>query len=397
MKRDLQPRQEPSSEVTTEAPETATQTGEMGDAAFTEEGAVPEVVAAPPEAALTEAAPTASEQAFEAKPVVDPEAEQKKLAEQYNDDHPVEVAEFNQLTQNAFVVHGKLDYEKVREFQKEQKLELNGMVGPWTIEAAQDVAEARAHDESSAAELAGKSKVTEEKNPDAEFVKNAEEYNENHKHRVAEFNELTQDACVVNGKLDVMKVRDFQKAQQIDPDGMVGQWTIAAAKGVAEIRRNNENAQKGAAGPALENKPEQAVREEKPRTAAVAQAEVMPEIVAPEVAAAPVVEATTDKKAEGEEAAAAAKDSSNVEPAMAWNLEHADKVAEFNDLTSFANTTNGQIDIEKVVAFQRAHGLTPDGRIGHETIEAAKKAAEPVSASVVAEVIAEDEQAPAMA
>jgi peptidoglycan hydrolase-like protein with peptidoglycan-binding domain len=395
MKRELQARQEPSSEVTTEAPEAAPQTG---DAAFTEAGAVPEVVAAPPEAQPTEAAPTASEQAFEAKPAVDPEAEQKHLAEQYNDDHPVEVDEFNQLTQNAFVVHGKLDYEKVREFQKDQKLEVNGMVGPWTIEAAQDVAEARAHDESAAAAVAGAAQVKEEKNPDAEFVKNAEQYNEDHQHRVAEFNELTQDSCVVNGKLDVMKVRDFQKAQQVDPDGMVGPWTIAAAKEVAEVRTNNENAQKVAAGPALENKPEQDVREEKPRTAAVAQAEVKPEVVAPEVMPeAAVVEASVDKKAEGEEAAAAAKDSSAVEPAMQWNLEHADKVAEFNDLTSFANTTNGQLDIEKVVAFQRANGLTPDGRIGHETIEAAKQAAEPVSAPVVAEVIAEDEQAPAMA
>src|SRR5450432_640995 len=341
MKRELQARQEPSSEVTAEAPETAPQ---AGDAAFTEEGAVPEVVAAPPEAQLADAAPTASEQAFEAKPVVDPEAEQKKLAEQYNEDHPVEVDEFNQLTQNAFVVHGKLDYDKLREFQKQQKLEINGMVGPWTIEAAQDLAEARAHDESSAAEASGAAQVKEEKNPDAEFVKNAEQFNEDHKHRADEFNELTQNSCVVNGKLDVMKVRDFQKAQGIDPDGMVGPWTIAAAKEVAEIRMNNENAQKVAAGPALENKPEQDVREEKPRTAEVAKAEVAPEVVAPEVVAAPVAEAVVDKKTEGEEAAAAAKDSSAVEPAMTWNLEHADKVAEFNDLTNFANTTNGQID-----------------------------------------------------
>jgi peptidoglycan hydrolase-like protein with peptidoglycan-binding domain len=224
--------------------------------------------------------------------------------------------------------------------------------------------------------------------PEDEIHKAAEQYNEDHPHRVAEFNQLTEDACMHHGKLDIEKVRDFQKEQKLEEDGKVGPWTLAAAKDVAEIRDANRAEQKAVTDKqALENKPETA-KEEKPTKASVAKTEIAPEVVAPELVAA-------DPKVAGEKAADAAKEPSNTEVAMAWNLEHASQVAEFNELTEFASTTNGQIDIEKVISFQRMHGLNPDGRIGHDTIEAAKKSAEPVAPAAVAEVVSE--AAPQMA
>ena len=234
-----------------------------------------------------------------------------------------------------------------------------------------------------------------EKKPDEELQKAADQYNEDHPLRVAEFNKLTEDSCVHHGKLDPKKVRDFQKSQKLEEDGMIGPWTLAAAKDVAEIRESNKAKQKAVDDRhALENKPVENALVEKPKTAAVAKTEVKPEVVATVAEAPKAVE--TDSKVAGEKAADAAKDSSNTDPAMAWNLEHASQVAEFNELTNFASTTNGQLDIEKVIAFQRAHGLTPDGRIGHSTLEAAKQTNEPISAGAVAEVTT-DEQAPAMA
>ncbi len=236
-----------------------------------------------------------------------------------------------------------------------------------------------------------------EKKPDEELLKAADQYNEDHPHRVAEFNKATEDSCVHHGKLDAKKVRDFQKSQKLEEDGMIGPWTLAAANDVAEIRDSNKARQKQGddRAHALENKPAENALVEKPKTAAVAKSEVKPEVVAT-VAEAPKAVVETDSRAAGEKAADAAKDSANTDPAMAWNLEHASQVAEFNELTNFASTTNGQIDIEKVIAFQRAHGLTPDGRIGHATIEAAKLSSEPISAASVAEVTSED-QAPTMA
>jgi peptidoglycan hydrolase-like protein with peptidoglycan-binding domain len=248
-----------------------------------------------------------------------------------------------------------------------------------------------------ASEQAFDQKEEPEQKPEEEMMKAADQYNEDHPHRVAEFNKLTEDACVHHGKLDAKKVRDFQKTQKLEQDGMVGPWTLAAAKDVAEIREANKSKQKEVddRAHALENKPEQNALQEKPKTEAVAKTEVKPAVVATVAEAAPKVE--TDTKAAGEKAADAAKDSSNTEPAVAYNLEHASQVAEFNELTNFANTTNGQVDIEKVVAFQRAHGLTPDGRIGHDTLEAAKKTNEPINTASVAEVVQEEEQAPQMA
>jgi peptidoglycan hydrolase-like protein with peptidoglycan-binding domain len=247
-----------------------------------------------------------------------------------------------------------------------------------------------------ASEQAFDKKEEPEQKPEEEMMKAADQYNEDHPHRVAEFNKATEDACVHHGKLDAKKVRDFQKTQKLEQDGMVGPWTLAAAMDVAEIRESNKAKQKEVddRSHALENKPEQNALQEKPATAAIAMTEVKPAVVATVAEAAPQVE--TDTKVAGEKAADAAKDSSNTEPAVAYNLEHSSQVAEFNELTNFANTTNGQVDIEKVVAFQRAHGLTPDGRIGHDTLEAAKQTNEPISAASVTEVVS-DEQAPAMA
>ncbi|HEY0250136.1 MAG TPA: peptidoglycan-binding protein [Kofleriaceae bacterium] len=220
-----------------------------------------------------------------------------------------------------------------------------------------------------------KAEEPKEENPEAKVLELAEQYNDNHPHNVHEFNHLTEHSCMHKGKLDIDKVREFQRAHKLDDDGRVGVWTLAAAKRVAEIRTANEAEKKAQDDKvASANKPApELVKADAPKTAAVAQTEIKPEAVAK----------VEDPKAQGEKAADAAKDSNKIEPAMQYNLAHADQVAEFNEITNFAHTSNGQVDVEKVVAFQRAHGLTPDGRIGKDTLEAAKKAAEPVSVAEV--------------
>lgn len=234
-----------------------------------------------------------------------------------------------------------------------------------------------------------KAEEPKEENPEAKVLELAEKYNDDHPHNVHEFNQLTEHSCMHKGKLDVEKVREFQRAHKLDDDGRIGVWTLAAAKRVSEIRIANE-AEKKAQDDKLAalNKPApEAVKEEAPKTAAVAQTEVKPEAIAK----------AEDPKVQGEKAAEAAQDTTKAEPAVQYNQAHAEQVAEFNDLTNFAHTTGGQVDVEKVIAFQRAHGLTPDGRVGKDTIEAAKKAAEPVSTAEVEAAPVEQEEVQAMA
>ncbi|MFT3692161.1 MAG: peptidoglycan-binding protein [Kofleriaceae bacterium] len=273
--------------------------------------------------------------------------------------------------------------EQVPEMQAEGEFTGEGEVPAVALGDEAEAKEAAPTASDLAFEQEEKAEEPKEENPEAKLLEQAESYNEDHPQRVAEFNQLTEDSCVHKGKLDLEKVREFQRAHKLDDDGKVGVWTIAAAKRVAEIRIANE-AEKKAQDDKLAamNKPAPvAVKEEAPKTAAVAQTEVKPEAVAK----------AEDPKVQGEKAAEAAQDTTKAEPAVQYNNAHAEQVAEFNDITSYAHTTAGQVDIEKVIAFQRAHGLTPDGRIGKDTIEAAKKAAAPVSVAEVENAGGEEE------
>jgi len=241
--------------------------------------------------------------------------------------------------------------------------------------------------------------AAEHKN-EQEMIDAAEDFNEVHHSWADEFNQLTDGACLTHGKIDPLKVRDFQKAHihiTLVANGKIGPWTIAAAKKVAEIREKEKADAEAAAAPQKENKaaPVPEVIEEKPATEAVAKAEVAPEIVGDEKAAAEVKAAAEPEVVEAAAESEIKTEEIDTEAATRYNLNHASNVSEFNELTNYANTSGGELDIEKVVAFQKAHGVIADGCIGFQTLHAAKEAAEPVAAVQVPDVV--EEQAPAMA
>lgn len=70
------------------------------------------------------------------------------------------------------------------------------------------------------------------KRRDAAADGEAAAFNERHAAEVAEFNQLTQNACLgEDGKLDPAAVKDWQREHNVAPDGKVGPKTIAAAGG----------------------------------------------------------------------------------------------------------------------------------------------------------------------
>ena len=70
------------------------------------------------------------------------------------------------------------------------------------------------------------------KRRDAADDAEATAFNERHAAEVAEFNQLTQNACLgEDGKLDPAAVKDWQRAHNVAPDGKIGPKTVAAATG----------------------------------------------------------------------------------------------------------------------------------------------------------------------
>lgn len=266
--------------------------------------------------------------------------------------------------------------------------------------AAAPEAEAEVAATPTASEQAFVDPIAAEHKNEQEMIDAAEDFNEVHHSWAQEFNQLTDGACLTHGKIDPLKVRDFQKAHihiTLVANGKISPWTLAAAKQVAEIREKEKADAEAAAAPKKENKaaPVPEVIEEKPATEAAAKAEVAPEVVGEEKAVGEVKAA-----AEPEVAAVGAEteiktEEIDTEAATRYNLNHASNVAEFNELTNYANTSGGELDIEKVLAFQKAHGVVADGCIGFQTLHAAKEAAAPVAAVQVPDVV--EEQAPAMA
>lgn len=67
------------------------------------------------------------------------------------------------------------------------------------------------------------------------------------------------------------------------------------------------------------------------------------------------------------------KESGWVVRAREWNAEHADDVARFLAATGGACTVDGVLDPNLVAQWQARHGVSVDGRIGEQTVEAAVK------------------------
>lgn len=71
----------------------------------------------------------------------------------------------------------------------------------------------------------------------------ADAFNQRHHAEVAEFNQLTNDACVgEDGQLDATAVKEWQREHAVAPDGKVGPKTIAAAGGKADEAKDGDAA-----------------------------------------------------------------------------------------------------------------------------------------------------------
>jgi len=88
--------------------------------------------------------------------------------------------------------------------------------------------------------------------------------------------------------------------------------------------------------------------------------------------------------AAGGEAAEGQEDNRRVQAAMVrrarirkaegFNEAHAELVAEFNQMTAGACAGGrGGVDVAKLIEWQRAHGVTADGKLGPKTVEAARR------------------------
>ena len=119
------------------------------------------------------------------------------------------------------------------------------------------------------------------------------------------------------------------------------------------------------------------------------QAEPEAEQAAPQVeeqkAAEPVIEEQTQQPASTEEAW--------VSGARSYNERHAELVAMFNEATDYQYVLpDGTISPEVIVAWQQANDIAVDGRIGPETVAAAKNGARKVTLTEAAQAPVVEEQ-----
>ena len=81
--------------------------------------------------------------------------------------------------------------------------------------------------------------------------------------------------------------------------------------------------------------------------------------------------------------------------AAEYNERHAELVARFNELTDDQYVgPDGSVAPDVIVAWQKANGVAVDGRIGPETVAAAKAAKRVPMAEAVQAPILEEEAAP---
>lgn len=212
-------------EQATEAASQSIESPATGGTQFSQKGTLPPV-GAPTSGAS--AGPTGSEQAFETK-----EQHAERRAEHWNEQHRNMVEMFNLLTGNEFITDNKIDVKRVMEFQRGAHITPDGSIGPQCLRVAR--ANATPEVQANADALAERQKnaaAAPAVAPD-KFVQRSEAWNARHPGMVAEFNKLTNNACVVDGKLDAYKFRDFQKEHGTTPDGQIGPLSMRCAQAFA--------------------------------------------------------------------------------------------------------------------------------------------------------------------
>jgi len=111
------------------------------------------------------------------------------------------------------------------------------------------------------------------------------------------------------------------------------------------------------------------------------QEEATPEAVVEQQAAEATTQGTEEAAPEAaQQAEAQAEEAPSAEPepepgwvvrARGYNAAHEDEVRLFNHATGFSCTVNGELDPNAVANWQAANGVSPDGRVGKETADAA--------------------------
>lgn len=147
---------------------------------------------------------------------------------------------------------------------------------------------------------------------------------------------------------------------------------------------------RGAAPADVESQPEQtpeAVVEESAKEAVAARPEGAEQAQAPTpVTAQEVVEEPAKTEPE--------KESGWVVRAREFNRDHADEVAAFLAATGGACLVEGALDPNLVAQWQQDHGVAVDGRVGHETVEAASKARPETAEQAREQIATETEEEP---
>jgi hypothetical protein len=183
----------------------------------------------------------------------------------------------------------------------------------------------------------------------------AREWNANHPELVAEFNKLTDNACVELGTVDPEKVRDWQLAHGMRADGKVAAGTVGKAKAsvTPEAKARDTNA------------PQDTRRENAPEESQTVAKEALTPAPAVEIAAAAVTTETVEDDN-------TYMDATEVQDANEWNDKHEDEVAAFNKATHNSCVVKGKLDPKKVWNWQDNNGISADGCVDTKTVLAAQ-------------------------
>lgn len=108
----------------------------------------------------------------------------------------------------------------------------------------------------------------------------------------------------------------------------------------------------------------------------------------PDMAPEQIQQEQQSQEVEAEQSSEPEPEAGWVVRARAYNANHPDEVQIFNHATGYTCTVGGEIDPNAVANWQAANGVSPDGRVGKETADAAWQlmpVEQPQSTAVLAE------------